>query len=323
MSAQPVLVADIGATNARFALARRSGPGGGWTIGERRTLRAADFETVRDAAAAYLNAATVRPRIACFAVAGPAHGDVVAFSNSPWTLDKALTRRLFGLEVLTVVNDFAALAAGCRVLPEGSCVEVKPGEADPGAPRLVLGPGSGFGQALLVPSGAECRVVPTEGGHVGFAPQTEEEIEIMRFVAREHPRVSVERLLSGPGLVVLHRALSAAAGAQKMSPQASEITAAASSGADPVCVKTVEVFCALLGAAAGDAALAAGARGGVVLGGGILPQIRDALLAGRFVERFLDKGRMRTYLKQTPVDLLVADETALLGAASLVDDPAG
>lgn len=312
--AESVLVADIGGTNARFALADCDGET--ITVREAQNFRAEDFESVRDAASAYLESVKERPKRACFAAAGPVGGDEVVFTNSPWRLRHDEITEALSLREFLIVNDFYALAAGVEHLPGDAFVTVKNAAGVPMAPILVIGPGTGFGQALIVPTQTGRRIIATEGGHVSFAPRTEEEIEIMKFIAREHPRVSVERLLSGRGLVNIHRALCAFADKPRISLQADEITAAALEGKYPVAVKAVNMFCEVLGRVAGDAVLGTGARGGVVLGGGILPKIRDLFLASRFVERFHDKGRMRSYMKVVPVRLLVREGAALAGAAA-------
>jgi glucokinase len=309
-----VLVADIGGTNARFALATIGG--GAVSVGDMHAFRAEDYESIRDAADAFLEAVQAKPKFACFAVAGPITDAVVEFTNSPWVLDIAKTKRQMKLERLLAINDFEALATGVRHLKGVDFLEVKAGEGDKSAPVLVIGPGTGLGQALIVPAPGGDRVIPTEGGHVAFAPQTEEEIEVLRFIQREHKRVSIERLLSGRGLVNIHRALCAIAGTPRVSLQADEITRAAETKEFPIAVKAVEMFCAVLGSAAGDAVLAAGARGGVVLGGGIIPKIRGAFLKSAFVERFLDKGRMRDYVGAVPIRLIIRDGAALVGAAA-------
>ncbi len=309
-----MLVADIGGTNARFALATIDA--GAISVGAMHAFRAEDYESIRDAADAFLEAVQAKPKLACFAVAGPITDAVVEFTNSPWVLDIEKTKRQMKLERLMAINDFEALATGVRHLSSADFLEVKPGAGDPSAPVLVIGPGTGLGQALIVPAPGGDRIVPTEGGHVAFAPQTEEEIEVLRFIQREHKRVSIERLLSGRGLVNIHRALCAVAGTPRVSLQADEITRAAETKEFPIAVKAVEMFCAVLGSAAGDAVLAAGARGGVVLGGGIIPKIRDAFLRSAFVERFLDKGRMRDYVGAVPVRLITRDGAALVGAAA-------
>lgn len=317
MTTAPILVADIGGTNARFALA--TSEGGKIAIRDVQRFLAEDFETVRDAADAYLEAVADKPKRACFAAAGPLIDGVVDFTNSHWRLDEKEIVSALNLDVFRIVNDFFALAAGVEHLDGGAFVEVKSGTPLEGAPQLVIGPGTGLGQALVVPTSAGSHVLSTEGGHVSFAPRTEEEFEIQKFIAQEHPRVSVERLLSGRGLVNIHRALCAISDTPRISLQASEITQAAVDGTYPVAVKAVDTFCGLLGRVAGDAVLASGARGGVVLGGGILPKIQDVFLKSGFVERFLDKGRMQTYVEPVPVRLIVEGEPALFGAAASID----
>jgi glucokinase len=311
---EPVLVADIGGTNARFALAMIGG--GSIEVGEMHSFRAEDYESIRDAADAFLEAVQAQPKRACFAVAGPITDAVVEFTNSPWVLDIEKTKRQLGLDRLLAINDFEALATSVRQLKSADFLEVKPGEGDPDAPILVIGPGTGLGQAVIVPTRGGDRVIPTEGGHVAFAPYNEEEIEVLRFIQREHKRVSIERLLSGRGLVNIHRALCVIGGTPRVSLQADEITRAALTKDFPVAVKAVAMFCAVLGSAAGDAVLSTGARGGVVLGGGIIPKIREAFLESAFVERFLDKGRMREYVSQVPIKLITRDGAALVGAAA-------
>ena len=314
--ANAVLVADIGGTNARFACAESSA--GGLVVRDVQRFRAEDFETVADAAHAYLEAVGDEPARACFAAAGFVQDGDVSFTNSHWTLRSDEIRRLLNLDAFLVVNDFYAMAAGVSHLSGDAFVEVKDGVPDRRAPQLVIGPGTGLGQALIVPSDGGDIVVSTEGGHVSFAPSTDEEYEVLKFIAREHPRVSVERLLSGRGLVNIHRALCAAEGVRRISLRADEITAAAA-GDDaqyPIAGRTVEMFCGVLGKVAGDAVLATGARGGVVLGGGILPKIKDLFLSSRFNERFLNKGRMTDYVKAVPVRLIVRDDAALYGAAA-------
>ena len=315
----PVLVADIGGTNARFALATLEGAA--VKVGPMHVFRAEDYESIRNAVDAFLEAVQAKPEAACFAVAGPITDAIVEFTNSTWVLDIAKIRKQLALKRLEVINDFEALARGARHLHGGDFLSVRNGKGDPSAPVLVMGPGTGLGQALIVPAAASDRIIATEGGHVAFAPANEEEIEVLRFIQREHKRVSLERLLSGRGLVNIHRALCALAGTARITLQADEITRAAVANDFPIAVKAVDLFCAILGSAAGDAVLSTGARGGVILGGGILPRIKDIFLGGQFVERFLDKGRMRPYLEDVPVQLIVREGAALLGAAARLKEP--
>lgn len=310
----PILVADIGGTNARFALAERTTSS--LSLSHSQSYRAEDFETIGDAGRAYLESVQVQPTQACLAIAAPVKADIVPFTNSHWILDKADLKSALDLENLVVINDFFALAASVSALPENALLGVKEGDPEVGAPQLVIGPGTGLGQALVIPCGGHDQIVPTEGGHVSFAPRTDEELAVMKFIAEEHPRVSVERLLSGRGLVNIHRALCAIAGEPRANLQSNEITAAAQNGTHPIAAQTVDMFCAVLGRVVGDAVLGTGATGGVILGGGILPKIKDLFLDSKFIDRFLDKGRMRTYLEPVPIHLIHQEGAALYGAAS-------
>ncbi len=315
--ADPVLVADIGGTNARFGLAEIIS--GSISIRDAQNFRAEDFETVRDAAGAYLEAVREHPQRACFAAAGPVRDDGVEFTNSRWRLRKNEITAALSLCRFLIVNDFYALAAGVGHLGDDAFIDVKKAPGDPAAPQLVIGPGTGLGQALIVPLDKGSKVIATEGGHVTFAPRTDEEFAVMKFIAREHPRVSAERLLSGRGLVNIHRALCALSDTRRVSLQADEITAAAVAGQYPIAVKAVNMFCEVLGRVAGDAVLATGARGGVVLGGGILPKIQEIFLASAFVDRFIDKGRMQGYVDAVPVRMIVKEGAALYGAAAAIE----
>lgn len=312
---QKILVADIGGTNARFSIAAIDSDA--IAVEAPCAFRAADFRTIDEAVAAFLEQAPVRPDAACFAVAAPVGAPQIEFTNSPWVLDVEAMRRRLGVDRFLVVNDFAALAASVRRLETADVLRVKDGVADAAAPTLVIGPGSGLGQSLIVPCGSRDHIIATQGGHVGFAPGNDEEIAVLKILARDYGRVSAERLLSGPGLENIHRALGALAGEAENHLPADEITAA-SPETDPLAAKATAMFCAILGATAGDAALAAGAFGGVFLGGGILPKIREKLAKSEFASRFCAKGRMRALLEPVPVDLIVRDGAALLGAAALL-----
>lgn len=320
------LVADIGGTNVRFALAD---PVGG-AIREVRKFRVADFETLAEAARAYLAATGARPKSACFAVAAPvgaidaergAGTDTeIALTNSRWKFRPAEIKRALGLDRFLPVNDFYALASSVHHLTADYFHPVKDGAGDPSAPTLVIGPGTGFGQALIAPFGDRWRVISTEGGHVSFAAQSDDEIAILNYIARDHHHVAVENVLSGGGIVAIYGALCALAGTPRPALPAEAITVAAIGGEDEIAVKTVNLFCAILGRVAGDAVLATGARGGVVLGGGILPIIREVFLNSAFIVRFVDKGRMANYVKATPVRMIVKDGAALVGAAAALNE---
>lgn len=311
---EKILVADIGGTSARFALVPHRI---GRLIPENvKTLPVKDFDNLQDAVKAYLRTIGARPVLASFAVAGPVTEKSVEFTNSSWRLHLDTFKAVFGFDRFIVMNDFEALARSIPHLTGDDFLPVKPGTVDPRAPRLVMGPGTGMGQALIVPFDGADRIISTEGGHVSFAPHTDEEFEILKMIGETHRHVSIERLLSGQGLINIYQALCTLRKKPGMTLSAEEISRAAIEEKDPMAVNTVNMFCAMLGRVAGDAVLSAGARGGVFLGGGILPKIKEIFLKSDFIDRFLDKGRMRCYLDDVPVQMIVGKSTALVGAAA-------
>lgn len=321
MTERSVLVADIGGTHARFAVAHLDA--GQLTLTDTQDLAAEEFSSLAAAAKTYLAHIDEAPQTACFAVAAPVDRQEIEFTNSPWRFRPAELQSQLSLKQLKIVDDFYALAAGVACLPDDAFEEIKSGAGDPSAPLLVIGPGTGLGQALVVPTTAGLRIVSTQGGHVGFAPTTDEEAAMLKIMREKHGRVSVERLLSGDGLVNIYATLGAMANMQQSAITPEEICAAARAGKSPNAEKTLSLFFEILGRTAGDAVLSTGARGGVILAGGILPKNRDLLLTSRFSDGFLDKGRMQSYVEDVPVRMVMNDQAALLGAAHIAIKKAG
>ena len=313
------LVADIGGTNARFALVSGS-VRSGFELEETRRLKNEDFEKLRDAAHAFLESCSGdKPRRACFAVAGPVSPGKVKLTNSTWRFCPKDLAADLGLESLLPVNDFAAQARGAPLSAPGEVMEVHSGTPVAGAPCAVLGPGTGLGLGLLVPRPGGITVVPTEGGHAGFAPRTDEEVAVGRFIADEFGFVSWERLLSGRGLVNIQRALCHISGETWPGHRPEDITQEAIASPNSMSRRVVDLFCAILGAYAGDVAVVTGARGGIYLGGGILPCIRDIIPESAFEARFERRGPMSRYVSDIPVNLIISDHAALVGAAALAE----
>ncbi len=327
------LVADIGGTNARFA---RVGPDG--RHGEPVKLAVADYPSLADAARAALERLP-GPDIdrAAFAFAGPITGDAVSLTNARWSFSVEALRKELGLARLLVLNDFAALAWSLPFLAPhelrhiGRAAGVAPGEPgrapEPGTTLAVLGPGTGIGMSGLVPTpSGGWAAISGEGGHATLAPADEREADILAWTRRHHPHVSIERLVSGTGLPLLHAAVGVVDGytlddggeggdADAASPlSAADITARALAG-EAHAHATLATFCAMLGSAAGNLALTLGARGGVYVGGGIPPRIESFLGASQFRARFEGKGRFSEYLGPIPTWLIDARAPALRGAA--------
>lgn len=308
------LLADIGGTHARFALAA---PGG--LPRDATTLRTHDHADVVAAAEAYLAGRSVE--VAVFAVNGPVEGDLIQPTNTPWPPFSILdvTARL-GLRRLVVINDFVAQALAVPALGEGERKKLGGGEPVAGRPIAVLGPGTGLGLAALLPAPGGWQPVPSEGGHVSFAPHDEVEAAALVYLRERFGHVSNERLLAGPGLVNLAAALAGIAGQDLATDQPREVVDRARAGTCPHCRSAVERYPRILGAAAGDAALMFLARGGVFIAGGMVGYLGDLFDAGRFREGFVAKGRFDRLLEQIPTWLVTRADTGLLGAAAMPVD---
>lgn len=315
------LLADVGGTNVRFALAEPDArePLLAATI---RRYRVADFESFGDAARRYLAETSAKPAHAVFAFAGPLEGDAVRLTNHPWRVVLPELRSTLDLAGgVRAINDFAAMSLALGLLGEGDVARIgAPVPAALGArPRQVfalVGPGTGLGVGALLVQGDRLDAIESEGGHLGFAPQGEFEIEVLRRLAARFGRVSNERLLSGAGLANLHAALAAIDGVAVDALQPADITARADAGDDARCVRAVELFCALLGAAAGDLVLAFGAWDGLYLTGGLTPRLQPWLERGAFRRRFEDKGRFAQRLAAVPTLAVRHAEPGLLGCAA-------
>ena len=317
-SAVSGLIADIGGTNARFALV---GPGGETTA--ERVLKCADFPGPAEAAQVYLaeTQPAALPRLAAFAVASPVIGDVVDMTNHVWRFSIEATRKRLGFERLEVVNDFIAIALAVPGLKRQECDKIGHGQPWTRYPIGVIGPGTGLGVALLIPHGDHFLPIATEGGHVTMPAADDLEAEVLGALRRRFGHVSAERVISGPGLVNLYQALAEVRGVEPRACGPEEITAAAGEEADPLARDTLDLFFAMLGCLAGNLALTTGAFGGIYLAGGILPQHVAELKASRFRARFEDKGRFKDYNGNIPTFLITHPYPAFPGLASLIQPP--
>jgi glucokinase len=314
-SATTWLVGDVGATHARFGLVSPDGK-----LLHSRTLADEDYPTIDDAIAAFLGerGSLPMPRQGAVAIASPITGDHVAMTNHPWRFSILALQARFGFERLEVINDFTALALALPHLEPEHRLAVGGGAAVTGAPIAVLGPGSGLGVSGLVPSGTGWIALTGEGGHATMAPATDRESAVLERMRRHFDHVSAERALSGPGLVNLYNTLAGLDGVAAQGYTAAQITDLAMQAADPLCVETTGMFCAMLGTMAGNLALTLGARGGVHIGGGIVPKLGETFVASTFRERFEAKGRFRPYLEAIPTFVVTHPLPAFLGCAALL-----
>lgn len=313
----PRMLADIGATNARFALEHVSG-----RFESVRVLKCADYAGIEEAVRAYL--ATLElpsPRHAAIAIANPIDGDFVRMTNRDWAFSIEETRRKLELDTLLVVNDFTALAQSLPRLSARERSQVGGGAARPQGVIGVIGPGTGLGVSGLIPAeDAGWITLGSEGGHAGFAPADEREVFVLQYAWRELDHVSAERLVSGPGIELIHRALAARAGvALEGRPQdAAGIVSRALEASDDLCVEVVECFCAMLGTIASDVAVTLGAVGGIYIGGGIVPRLGELFHRSAFRRRFEDKGRFAPYLASIPTYVITAAHPAFHGVSAIL-----
>jgi glucokinase len=325
---QPLLVADIGGTNARLAIAQPTADNTAPILSDFQVFSCADFKDFSAILGQYLGSLEgPSPLFACLAAAGPIIGDTVHITNLGWHLNAPDLTQKFGFENLRLVNDFAALARATPILGGAELITLAgtgqsgTGQSgigqSPDGPISVMGPGTGFGLALLVRHGADYTVVSCEGGHVSFMPSGALETKVWQALQQSIGRVTVETLLSGVGLMRIYRELCHIEGITPLNYDPRTISNQALDHGDAVCLKTLAVFCSVLGSVAGDVVLSHGSTGGIYLGGGILPKIADFFLKSAFTERFLDKPPLQDFISKVPVHLIVAPDAALKGAALL------
>lgn len=298
------LVADIGGTNVRFACVHQDND----DLLNIANLQCEDFPQLEDAIAFYLDSTAIsRINKVCLAVAGPVTQDRIALTNNPWTFSKSELQQKLGVEVL-IINDFSAQAHFLDMVKEHELEWL--GSARPTGKNLraVIGPGTGLGVAAMTARG---EVLPTEGGHISFAPVNQHEIDLLQVLWKQHPHLSIEHLLSGPGLCNLYHANNPDMKIDAdLTP--ADITTAAMSG-DKKCEQVVKDFLAILASVAGDFAMAMGALDGVYITGGILPRITSLIDRKIFRERFVEKGQFETYCSAIPLAFINAENPGLRG----------
>jgi glucokinase len=309
------LIADIGSTYARFAVESERGQ-----FERLATLRCAEYPDFGSALRAYL--ATVDDagvRHGAVAISNPVEGDQVRMTNYHWQFSIEQTRVDCGLDTLLVVNDFTALAISVPHLSESQRRQIGGGAARPRSVIGLLGAGTGLGVSGLIPADDGWISLGSEGGHVSFSPTEPREVAILEYAWKQYPHVSGERLLSGSGIELIYRALCHLAGQAAQPWVATDITSRGLSGACPTCSTALEVFCGMLGTAAGNLAVTLGAFGGVYVGGAIVPRLGGYFEQSPFRRRFEAKGRFSTYTANIPTYVITADNATFVGAAAILD----
>lgn len=311
------LVADIGGTNARIALADDG------RYGRIYKYAVADFPRPADAIKAFLAETEPPhpPRKAVLAVAGPVEAGRGHLTNVEWQFDAQALARELDISCVRLVNDFVAVARALPLFTGADLYAIGGGEVLAGSPSVVVGPGTGLGVAALIPANDGSVVLSTEGGHASLAAANGRETGILAFLRDRFGHVSAERILSGPGLEALYEALQFVDGREPAPPPgADEITARALSGQCAASLATLKSFCAMLGGFAGDVALTMGARGGVYIAGGIPPRFPEFLAGSDFRERFEAKGRLHDWLANVPTFVVTHADPAFPGLVALLEE---
>ncbi|WP_396269485.1 glucokinase [Ideonella sp.] len=314
----PRLVGDVGGTNARWAW--QAAPGA--ALSHMATYPCADYPSMAAVIQHYLaEHQHPTPAAVSFGIATAVTGDEVRMTNHHWAFSTTALQAELGVQRLVVLNDFAALASSLDVLGPQDRRAVGGGQPVLGQPIGVLGPGTGLGVAGLV-CGRDGHYVPVagEGGHVTLAATDEREAAVLAVLRQRFGHASAERAVCGQGLVNLYEALCTLDGAPTLRLSPADVTEAALLRSNPACVEAVHLFCSFLGNVAGNLALTLGARGGIYVGGGIVPRLGDAFEASAFRERFEQKGRFTDYLRQIPTWVITAHNPALIGAGHSLDD---
>ncbi len=313
------LVADIGATNARFALQTAEK-----VFRSVRVLACQDFDGIVPLLQCYLaDHAGLTLAHAALAVANPVSGDRVRLTNRDWEFSIEGVRRELGLQTLLVVNDFTALAMALPGLKRADLMQVGGGAPITNGVTGVLGPGSGLGVSAVIPTSDGFVALASEGGHASFAPADERECAVLRYAWQRWPHVSAERLISGPGLEIIGRALALRNGLTVRDLTAQQIMAGALNDQNAFCLEVLECFCAMLGGVSANLALTLGALGGIYIGGGIVPRMGPWFATSPFRARFEAKGRFSSYLSAIPTYVITAPNPAFYGVARLLAEHLG
>ena len=315
------ILADIGGTNARFAVEDVL-TGSLVHVVSYSVAQFPEFDGVLSRFLSEVRCSgewKVEPKAACFAVACAIEGDTLSFTNSPWSISRPRLSAALGHIDVALINDFVAVGQAIAGLGQSDYIPLGSGTADHNKPIAVLGPGTGLGVCSVVNVGGHTKVIEGEGGHVDFAPLTDLEIQILQQLMPRFGHVSVERLLSGAGILNIYQALAAINGTEVVCDSPEDVTSSALQGSDPLATQALQVFCEILGSVAGNLALTLGAKGGVYIAGGIAPRMIDFIAQSDIRKRFEAKGRFESYLAKIPLMVVHKPELGLQGAARYLE----
>jgi len=324
---ETLLAADIGGTKTELAIFPRTGPACKSFAQQRFTN--AEFTGVEEIIGHFFSVLDHPPRFACLAVAGVVSGDLAQLTNLPWKIDCRMLEKRFGFSQAVLINDLTAVCSSLALLEPADLMEIQAGDSLGGEVRGVVAPGTGLGEGLLVDVGGRVFAHGSEGGHVDFAPVDEEQLALLAWMQKKIKPVSYETLIAGPGLAYLyefckehHRFQESAWIVEAMNKATDKIPVIVSGATGihnkkicPLCRYVIDLFLSILGSEAGNLALKLYARGGIYLGGGILPRLMGRVKFDGFLQSFHDKGKMSAFMEGIPIHLILRKDAAVIGAA--------
>jgi glucokinase len=313
-----ILVGDVGGTNVRLGLADRNDQGK-MVITQFTKVKGDDVGCLEDVIELFLGETHFKPKHVSIALAGPVANSEVTLTNRPWTISEHGLKSRFGFENVRLFNDFKAMGRSVPEMSDEDFLLISKGTPMAGEPILVAGPGTGFGMANVAPINGGWHVFGSEGGHIAYAPRTKSETELLHILQKEHEFVSLELVSSGFGMDIIHRAICERRDVAYAKVPPAKVLELAKLG-DPVCTEICEVRSAAIMGALGDMALAYGARGGVVIAGGVGERLIEFISAPKAMARFTKRGPRSDYVKQIPIRLLQNPAAPLIGVAALYED---
>jgi len=302
------LIADVGGTNIRLATVSNS------TIENIECFKCGDYESLETIVAHYIDKNELQINDACFGIAGPVVGDMFSMTNLGWSFSGASVKEALGINNVHFINDYTAIAMSLASLSTEQLTTIHQGQQDVDAPRVVCGPGTGLGVAQLVKANGFYQCISGEGGHSDFAPTDRRQLKLLEHLMTRFEHVSIERLLSGQGIVNIYQSLAFIDGIETQALDASQISLAYINKNDSLCIETMEIFYSTLAQYLGNMVLASGAFGGVYIAGGIMPRLIDVLDKSAFVQAFSRKGRFSAYVLKAPIYLITEPQPGLIGA---------
>jgi len=305
------LIADVGGTNIRLALVDLSNG----DITAIKKYLCADYPAITDVIKLYLNQVNHRVDSACIAIACPTDEDLIQMTNHAWSFSKSAVKQELGFNDFVVINDYTAISLSIPALKDDQKIKIGGGDAEAGKPIAVYGPGTGLGVAHLIRHCHEWISLPGEGGHVSFAPQNLLETHVLKHLQKKYGHVSVERILSGPGLVNLYQAIAIYQGITPEPYEASDITSKALDKQCSICQESLAQFCRIMGSFGGNLALTMSTYGGVYIAGGIIPRFIEYFSKSEFRTQFEAKGRFNHLIQRIPVYVITEEQPGLIGAS--------